>query len=212
MMMMMMMGLILFLLLISKAEWIIPGSRPSDGWPQNGNIIFKDFDLKYREGLPLVLNNINCTITRGEKVIKLHDNNSGFLLFVFHCATQLMKLVMRELIAFIHFWNWRLKPLVWVLVPMATFEKLELTLLTKVLCIFSNKKYDIFLLLTDWHSGTHRGWQVYFDTSFVPYSGECWRKNCYRWYWHCNNWITRSSLTVNNYSAGDTRKLQNSVI
>lgn len=51
-----------------QAEWIIPDSRPPDGWPQNGNITFQDFDLRYREGLPLVLKNINCVITPGEKV------------------------------------------------------------------------------------------------------------------------------------------------
>lgn len=51
-----------------QAEWIIPDSRPPDGWPQNGNIAFENFDLRYREGLPLVLKNINCVITPGEKV------------------------------------------------------------------------------------------------------------------------------------------------
>lgn len=51
-----------------QAEWIIQDSRPPDGWPQNGNITFEDFDLRYREGLPLVLKNINCVITPGEKV------------------------------------------------------------------------------------------------------------------------------------------------
>ncbi len=54
-----------------KAEWIIPDNRPPETWPQNGNITFKDFDLKYREGLPLVLKSINCFIAPGEKVIIL---------------------------------------------------------------------------------------------------------------------------------------------
>ncbi|KAL9964380.1 hypothetical protein ACROYT_G028012 [Oculina patagonica] len=52
----------------TEAEWIIPDSQPPDGWPQNGNITFQDFDLRYREGLPLVLKNINCVITPGEKI------------------------------------------------------------------------------------------------------------------------------------------------
>jgi len=52
----------------TEAEWIIQDSRPPDGWPQNGNITFEDFDLRYREGLPLVLKNINCVITPGEKI------------------------------------------------------------------------------------------------------------------------------------------------
>ena len=52
-----------------KAEWIIPDCRPPNAWPDKGNIEFKGFDLRYREGLPLVLQNINCVITPGEKVI-----------------------------------------------------------------------------------------------------------------------------------------------
>ncbi|XP_078381397.1 ATP-binding cassette sub-family C member 3-like [Oculina patagonica] len=51
-----------------EAEWIIPEIRPPETWPQNGNITFKDFDLRYREGLPLVLKSINCLIEPGEKI------------------------------------------------------------------------------------------------------------------------------------------------
>ena len=53
-----------------QAEWIIPDNRPPDNWPDAGNIVIEDFDLKYREGLPLVLKQINCDIQPGEKVIK----------------------------------------------------------------------------------------------------------------------------------------------
>ena len=62
-----------FLYSCIQAEWIIQDSRPPDGWPQNGNITFEDFDLRYREGLPLVLKNINCVITPGEKVNIVQD-------------------------------------------------------------------------------------------------------------------------------------------
>lgn len=51
-----------------QAEWIISDSRPPDDWPEQGNIAVEEFDLKYREGLPLVLKNINCNIKPGEKV------------------------------------------------------------------------------------------------------------------------------------------------
>ncbi|KAJ7390652.1 Multidrug resistance-associated protein 1 [Desmophyllum pertusum] len=51
-----------------EAEWIITESRPPNEWPQNGNITFDVFDLRYREGLPLVLKHINCIITPGEKI------------------------------------------------------------------------------------------------------------------------------------------------
>ncbi|XP_078381561.1 multidrug resistance-associated protein 1-like isoform X2 [Oculina patagonica] len=52
----------------TEAEWIIPDNRPPDGWPDAGNIVIEEFDLKYREGLPLVLKQINCDIKPGEKV------------------------------------------------------------------------------------------------------------------------------------------------
>jgi len=52
----------------TEAEWIIPDSRPPDEWPDAGNIVIDEFDLKYREGLPLVLKQINCDIKPGEKV------------------------------------------------------------------------------------------------------------------------------------------------
>ena len=51
-----------------QAEWIISDTRPPDDWPEQGNIAVEEFDLKYREGLPLVLKNINCNIKPGEKV------------------------------------------------------------------------------------------------------------------------------------------------
>ena len=58
--------------MLFKAEWIIPDSRPPNEWPQNGNITFEDFALRYREGLPLVLKNITCVITPGEKASSLY--------------------------------------------------------------------------------------------------------------------------------------------
>ena len=51
-----------------QAEWIISDRRPPDDWPEQGNIAVEEFNLKYREGLPLVLKNINCNIKPGEKV------------------------------------------------------------------------------------------------------------------------------------------------
>ncbi|KAL9964349.1 hypothetical protein ACROYT_G027978 [Oculina patagonica] len=51
-----------------EAEWIVPDNRPPDEWPDAGNIVIEEFDLKYREGLPLVLKQINCDIKPGEKV------------------------------------------------------------------------------------------------------------------------------------------------
>ncbi|XP_015764594.1 PREDICTED: multidrug resistance-associated protein 1-like, partial [Acropora digitifera] len=52
----------------TEAEWIIPDKRPPDDWPDRGSIVIEEFDLKYREGLPLVLKQINCGVKPGEKI------------------------------------------------------------------------------------------------------------------------------------------------
>lgn len=52
----------------TEAEWIVPDNRPPEEWPEAGNIVIEEFDLKYRDGLPLVLKQINCDIKPGEKV------------------------------------------------------------------------------------------------------------------------------------------------
>ena len=55
--------------MLFQAEWIKHDSRPPDDWPGEGNIEVEEFDLKYREGLPLVLKQISCDIKAGEKVL-----------------------------------------------------------------------------------------------------------------------------------------------
>jgi len=52
----------------TEAEWIRPDSRPPDHWPAAGSIGIEDFKLRYREGLPFVLRQINCVIRPGEKI------------------------------------------------------------------------------------------------------------------------------------------------
>eukprot|EP01080_Neovahlkampfia_damariscottae_P007696 gene7696-12162_t len=42
--------------------------NPPKNWPKNGEIVFKDFFLKYRENLPFVLKNINLSIKKNEKI------------------------------------------------------------------------------------------------------------------------------------------------
>jgi len=39
-------------------------------WPQEGRVEFKDFEVRYREGLDLVLKGINFSVKGGEKVRK----------------------------------------------------------------------------------------------------------------------------------------------
>ena len=40
----------------------------SSKWPENGDIVIKDYQTRYREGLDLVLKGVSCNIKSGEKV------------------------------------------------------------------------------------------------------------------------------------------------
>ena len=51
-----------------QADRIIPESRASRDWPEQGVIKFDNFQLRYRDGLPLVLKGINVIIKPAEKV------------------------------------------------------------------------------------------------------------------------------------------------
>ncbi|KAK6461643.1 P-loop containing nucleoside triphosphate hydrolase protein [Scheffersomyces coipomensis] len=54
--------------LTPEAPEIIEDNRPAKDWPQNGEIIFKDYSTKYRPELDLVLKNINLDIKAKEKI------------------------------------------------------------------------------------------------------------------------------------------------
>ncbi|XP_018907576.2 multidrug resistance-associated protein 1 isoform X5 [Bemisia tabaci] len=51
-----------------EAAWNIPEKAPPSTWPEKGQVVFKDFKVRYREGLELVLKGINFTVEGGEKV------------------------------------------------------------------------------------------------------------------------------------------------
>ncbi|XP_067934005.1 multidrug resistance-associated protein 1-like [Watersipora subatra] len=51
-----------------EADWIIDINRPLPGWPPIGSIVFDGYSVRYREGLDLVLKNISCTVSGGEKI------------------------------------------------------------------------------------------------------------------------------------------------
>uniref|UniRef100_A0A8C2SIC2 Multidrug resistance-associated protein 1 n=1 Tax=Capra hircus TaxID=9925 RepID=A0A8C2SIC2_CAPHI len=51
-----------------EAPWQIQDMAPPSDWPQVGRVEFRDYGLRYREDLDLVLKNINVTIDGGEKV------------------------------------------------------------------------------------------------------------------------------------------------
>ncbi|EXJ83852.1 hypothetical protein A1O1_07480 [Capronia coronata CBS 617.96] len=52
----------------NEAPEVIFKSRPSIGWPAHGQITFKDYSTRYREGLDLVLRDINLSIKPREKI------------------------------------------------------------------------------------------------------------------------------------------------
>ncbi|XP_053528129.1 multidrug resistance-associated protein 1 isoform X1 [Artibeus jamaicensis] len=51
-----------------EAPWRIEEMAPSSTWPQVGEVEFRDYSLRYREDLDMVLKHINITINGGEKV------------------------------------------------------------------------------------------------------------------------------------------------
>jgi len=51
-----------------EAASIVENNRPSSNWPHAGRISLKGVSLRYRPGLPLVLNEISLEISAGEKV------------------------------------------------------------------------------------------------------------------------------------------------
>ena len=52
----------------SQADWVIPSHQPLSDWPHQGRIEIEQFDMRYREQLPLVLKDSNCAIEPREKV------------------------------------------------------------------------------------------------------------------------------------------------
>lgn len=52
----------------SEAPEIIPNKRPSVAWPTKGELEFVNYSTRYREGLDLVLKNVNLDIKTHEKI------------------------------------------------------------------------------------------------------------------------------------------------
>lgn len=68
------------ILCMKKADWEIEGKKPASSWPDQGQIRFEGYGTRYREGLDLVVKQINCTINPGEKVFVV------CFLFMFFCT------------------------------------------------------------------------------------------------------------------------------
>lgn len=52
----------------TEKEWRKESPKPSPAWPEEGNVNFKNYAVRYREGLDLVLRGITCYIKSGEKI------------------------------------------------------------------------------------------------------------------------------------------------
>lgn len=51
-----------------EAEWEIPEKKPPEYWPEHGVVEFNKYSTRYREGLDLVVKDIDCKISGGEKI------------------------------------------------------------------------------------------------------------------------------------------------
>ncbi|KAF9114127.1 hypothetical protein BGX27_000106 [Mortierella sp. AM989] len=54
--------------LTPEARDVIPDSKTDEAWPQHGQISFNQYSTRYREGLDLVLKDVNITVNGGERV------------------------------------------------------------------------------------------------------------------------------------------------
>ncbi|XP_047562923.1 ATP-binding cassette sub-family C member 3 isoform X2 [Lutra lutra] len=52
----------------TEAPWLVEGSRPPAGWPSKGEVEFRNYSVRYRPGLELVLKNLSVRVRGGEKV------------------------------------------------------------------------------------------------------------------------------------------------
>ncbi|XP_044104614.1 ATP-binding cassette sub-family C member 3 isoform X1 [Neovison vison] len=52
----------------TEAPWVVEGSRPPTGWPLKGEVEFRNYSVRYRPGLELVLKNLSLRVRGGEKV------------------------------------------------------------------------------------------------------------------------------------------------
>lgn len=60
-----------------ERDYHILSNKPSSNWPKYGEIIFENVSLRYRQGLPLVLKDVNVKIKPNEKVGIVGRTGSG---------------------------------------------------------------------------------------------------------------------------------------
>lgn len=61
----------------SEAPAIIEGTQPEGSWPKEGAITFSSVDMRYRDGLPLVLKSVTLNIKAQEKIGIVGRTGSG---------------------------------------------------------------------------------------------------------------------------------------
>ncbi|KAM5274228.1 ATP-binding cassette sub-family C member 3 [Ctenodactylus gundi] len=52
----------------TEAPWVVEGKRPPKDWPLRGEVEFRNYSVRYRPGLELVLKNLSLRVHGGEKV------------------------------------------------------------------------------------------------------------------------------------------------
>ncbi|XP_035986072.1 multidrug resistance-associated protein 5 [Fundulus heteroclitus] len=63
--------------LSQEAPARVKGRAPPPDWPQQGELVFRDLEMRYQENLPLVLNRISCSIRPKEKIGIIGRTGSG---------------------------------------------------------------------------------------------------------------------------------------
>lgn len=60
-----------------EASWTLTTDKLNRNWPQNAEIVFDQYSVRYRPGLELALKNLNFSIKNGEKIGIVGRTGSG---------------------------------------------------------------------------------------------------------------------------------------
>ena len=74
---------LIFSLLNVQAPAIVSDYRPPDGWPTHGHVKFNHYSTRYREGLDLVIRDIQAEVPGGTKVHTEYNHSFLYLLYIY---------------------------------------------------------------------------------------------------------------------------------